>query len=227
MGGDNKGAVSKDKKTKKELKEERSKEKKNETDINKLNAKAIAEAELEAGRLRRERQEALEAEKKDELSDIDELIKALMRGDIDISSVSIRLYDKLQKSVKLRKSFLETPQGQMMAAKAIEAVKSNQELYAAPQAGPLLTFLSHVAAGEVKAVVKEDSREAKEKLEKDGWVFIEKKYKTAPKTITVEEGKKEQEEAMEAVRKLHKSLGAKSPEEIKKEQQQNSPKGMI
>ena len=45
--------------------------------------------------------------------------------------------------------------------------------------------------------------------------FIEKEYKTAPKDITVEEGKKEQEEAMEALRKLHKDLGVQSPEEMK------------
>ena len=77
---------------------------------------------------------------------------------------------------------------------------------------------------EQRKLSEKERKAAKEAAEKDGWEFLSKPGH-GPKTITVEEGKREQEEALEALRKLHKELGAKSPEEIKKEQE--ASKGLV
>ncbi len=219
MGKLGKGAVEKEKKTKKEIEKELA-------DEAKKNAKAIAEAEDGIARIRRTQKELdQQGEKTEEdidLSDFEELLARFMRGELNVSSLSVKIYEKIQKSAALKKSFLETPQGQLMAAKVADAVKNNPNAANDPSALPLLSFLGHVSEKKLDkeaAKKKLDKEAAKKKLEDDGWEFVEHEYKKPylPKTITVEEGKKEQDEAMEALRKFHEEMGIKPPDELKKE----------
>jgi len=224
MGGPaGKGAVSKEKKTTKENAREKAEEvnKKagEKAEEMKKNARTLAEAEEALARIRRKQLEAGEEEEKIDLSDFDELLRRFLSGDLDVSALSVKIYDKLQKSAAVRKSFLETPQGQMMADKALDAIQKKPGAMNDPNAMPLINFLGAVAAG----------KKTKKAADNDDWEIIDKpteKRHSAPQTITVEEGKKEQEEAMEALRKLHKEMGLKSPEEMKKEIQANA-KGMV
>ena len=211
------GAVKVEKKTKKELKKERQEEVK----------QIIAQIRTLM------RQEQGTAADSPEWKEFENALAGFLNGDVkgNAATLSIRLLDNIKNYSKGKKSFIESAKGQQIAEILHSEITKVKGAIEDPLAQPLIDFLQHVAHGDlneaqkVKKPSEKDKAEAKKAAEKAGWVFIEKEYKSAPQTITVEEGKKEQEEAMEAVRKLHKSLGAKSPEEIK--QEQNAGKGMV
>ena len=214
--GDN--AVTVEKKTKKELKKERQEE-----------IKQII-AEIRALM----RQEQGTAADSSDWKEFETALAGFLSGDIkgNAATLSIKLLDNIKNFSKNKKSFIESAKGQQIAEKLHREMVKVPGALDDPQAAPLLTFLGHVAAGDGsgsnsggKGKARPTKKEMKEALDKTGMSFIEKEYKTAPKDITVEEGKKEQEEAMEALRKLHKALGVKSPEEIK--QEQIAGKGMV
>ena len=217
MPNPGKGAVAKTKKTEKELKKERQEE---VQDI-------IAQIRT---LLRLEQATAADSP---EWKEFETALSGFLNGNVkgNAAALSMRLLDNIQNFAKGKKSFIESAKGQQVAEKLHKEMSKVPGALEDPQAAPLIEFLGHWAKGEIrdlKAAEKErpkSRKTAKEELEKKGWVISEREPKSAPKTITVEEGKKEQEEAMEAVRKLHKDLGAKSPEEIKKEQQQS--KGLV
>ena len=160
-----------------------------------------------------------------EWSEFENSLAGFLNGDIkgNAATLSIKLLDNIQNFAKGKKNFIESAKGQEIAKKLCAEMKKVPGAMEDAIAAPLILFLDHVGNGEVnggKAAEKEkkDPKAAKKELEKAGWKIIS----SAPKTITVEEGKKEQAEAMEAVRKLHEAMGIKSPEEIKKEQKKNS-----
>ena len=215
--GNNSVAV--EKKTKKELKKERQEE--------------IKEIIAQIRTLMRQEQ-GTSADSSD-WNEFETALAGFLNGDVkgNAATLSIKLLDNIKNFSKNRKNFIQSAKGQQIAEKLHKEMVKVPGALEDPQAVPLITFLGHVAAGDLngsnagggKGKSRLTKKEMREALEKDGWSIVQKDYNKAPKTITVEEGKKEQEEAMEAVRKLHKELGAKSPEEIK--QEQSTGKGMV
>ena len=217
MGLEN-GAVSIEKKTEKEKKKEKQ--------------EAVKEIVAQIRALMRQEQ-ATSADS----SDWDEFESALtgfLNGNIkgNAATLSFKLLENIQQFAKGRKNFIESAKGQQIAQKLHQEMKKVPGAMDDPQAAPLIIFLGHIANGDLnsdsqgggkkkEANAKDMAEKARKALKAAGWDFVFE----GPKNITVEEGKKEQEEAMEALRKLHKDMGIKSPEEIKKAQDQS--KGMV
>ena len=214
------GAVSKDKKTEKEKKKERQDE--------------VKEIVAQIRALMRQEQ-ATSADSPD-WAEFENALTGFLNGNIkgNAATLSIKLLDNIQQFAKGRKNFIESAKGQQIAQKLHQEMSKVPGAWEDPQAAPLITFLGHLANGEANSEGqgggkkkeaagkdKDAAEKARKALAAAGWEFAFE----GPKKITVEEGKKEQEEAMEAVRKLHKDMGIKSPEEIKKEQ--NQTKGMV
>ncbi len=180
------------------------------------------------------RQEQGTAADSSEWKEFETALAGFLNGDIKGNAVtlSIKLLDNIQSFSKGKKNFIEYAKGQQIAQKLHQEMSKVPGALEDPHAAPMIIFLGHLAAADEKTMkkrMKRDEQANREAAEKDGWVFVDhtgrSRKSSAPKAITVEEGEKEQTEAMEALKEFHKSLGVKSPEEIKKEQ--NQLKGMV
>ena len=207
-----KAAVQKDKETEKEKKERQRAEV--QDTVNQIRALM--------------RQEQGTAADSSEWAEFERALTGFLNGDVkgNAATLSIRLLDNIKAFSSGKKNYIQAAKGQQIAQKLHQEMSKVPGALEDPTAAPLITFLGHVAAGDRsgkgqgggkkrQAIDEKEAKQARKALEDSGWEFAF----SGPKKITVEEGKKEQEEAMEAVRKLHEALGAKSPEEIKKEQQ--------
>ena len=170
------------------------------------------------------RQERGTSEDIAEWAEFERALTGFLSGDVkgNAAAMSIALLNNIKSFTKGKKSFIESAKGQQVAEKLHKEMSRVPGAMEDPQARPLIKFLGHVAAGEAKheeaeQISKISKKEARKIAEQEGWVFVDDA--PGPKNITVEEGKEDQEEAMEELRKFHESLGLKSPEEIKKEQQ--------
>ncbi len=180
------------------------------------------------------RQEQGTAADSSEWREFEIALAGFLNGDIKGNAVtlSIKLLDNIQSFSKGKKNFIEYAKGQQIARKLHQEMSRVPGALEDPQAAPMLEFLGHLSLASEKPkrkYTRAEEQKNREAAEKDGWVFVDSsgraKKNSAPKAITVEEGQKEQNEAMEALKEFHKSLGVKSPEEIKKEQ--NQLKGMV
>ena len=152
-----------------------------------------------------------------EWNEFEAALTGFLNGDIkgNAWALSVQLYDNIQTFSKGRRTFIQSAKGQQIAQKMLEAMKKVPGAETNPESEPLLNFLSHVARGEMKEEKKEKGKAKKDILE--DWVTVEKPVKgAAPIAITVEEGKKDQDEAMEALKEFHKKMGLADPEKLKK-----------